>query len=229
MLGVKVCDRAASSDAPFQTDAQEPLGLDRELHRQLLEHLAAEAVHDHGHGVLLGDPPLAAVEQLVVADLRRRRLVFDLGGRVLHLDVRERVGTAVAAEQQRVAPGVVPGSLGRAQHLHQPPVGVLAVTGRDRLRHDGAAGVLADVDHLRAGVGLLAVGGERDRVELPDRVVPLQDHPRVLPGDRRAGLDLGPGDLGVRPGALSSLGHEVVDTAATVGVARDTSSGPSST
>ena len=218
--GVKVSDVQHHPTLPSRLTLRSRWRLDRELHRQLLEHLAAEAVDDHGHRVLFGDPPLAAVEQLVLADLRRRRLVFDLGGGVLHLDVRERVGAAVGAEQQRVAAGVVPGSLGRAQHLDQPPVGVLAVPGRDRLRDDGAAGVLADMDHLGAGVGLLTVGGERHRVELPHRVVALQDHARVLPGDRRTGLDLGPGDLGVRPGALSSLGDEVVDTAAAVGVAR---------
>jgi hypothetical protein len=33
---------------------------------------------------------------------------------------------------------------------------------------DGAAGVLPYVDHLGAGVGLLAEGGDGDRVELAD-------------------------------------------------------------
>ena len=113
--------------------------------------------------------------------------------------------TGVAAEEQRVALGVVPGALGRAQHLHEPPVGVLPVTGGDRLGDDGAAGVLADVDHLGAGVGLLMVGGEGDGVELADRVVALEDDAGVLPGDGRAGLDLGPGDLGVRAAHLPRL------------------------
>ncbi len=38
----------------------------------------------------------------------------------------------------------------------------------------------------------------RHGVELAGRVVALEDHARVLPGDRRAGLDLRPGDLGAR-------------------------------
>ena len=79
---------------------------------------------------------------------------------------------------------------------------------------------LPDVDHLGAGVGLLAVGGERHRVELADRVVALEDDARVLPGDGRAGLDLGPGDLGVGAGALAALGDEVVDAARALRVAR---------
>src|SRR3712207_8148360 len=42
------------------------------------------------------------------------------------------------------------------------------------------------------------------RVELAHRVVALQDAARVLPGDRRAGLDLRPGDLRVLAGALAA-------------------------
>src|SRR3712207_7325648 len=45
----------------------------------------------------------------------------------------------------------------------------------------------SDVDHLRAGVGLLAVVGQRDRVELADAAVALEDAAGVLPGDRRSG------------------------------------------
>jgi hypothetical protein len=50
----------------------------RELHRQLLEHLLAEAVDDHRHRVLGGRCRAAAVEQLVLADLRGGGLVLDL-------------------------------------------------------------------------------------------------------------------------------------------------------
>ena len=78
---------------------------------------------------------------------------------------------------------------------------------------------LPEMDHLRAGVGLLHVVGRRDRVELADRVVALQDAARILPGDRRAGLDLRPGDLRVDADAVAALGHEVVDAALAVLVA----------
>src|SRR5690606_6532689 len=44
---------AASADRAFQRHFQQLLGLDREFHRQLAEHLLAEAVDDHGHRVLL--------------------------------------------------------------------------------------------------------------------------------------------------------------------------------
>src|SRR5204863_9180623 len=90
-------------------------------------------------------------------------------------------------------------------------IGVLAVPGGDALRDDRAAGVLPDVDHLGAGVGLLPVVGRRHRVELADRAVTLEDAAGILPGDRRAGLDLGPGDLRAAALGQAALGHEVVD------------------
>ncbi len=129
------------------------------------------------------------------------------------------VRAALVADQQRVALGEVARAVGALEHRDQAAVGVLRVAGRDALGDDRALRVLADVDHLGAGVGLLVVVGQRDRVELADRVVALQDAAGVLPGDRRAGLDLGPGDLRVAAGALAALGHEVVDAALAVLVA----------
>src|SRR3546814_18385920 len=76
------------------------------------------------------------------------------------------------------------------------------------------------MDHLRPGIRLMAVVGDRDGIELAHRVVALQDAARVLPRDRRAGLDLGPGDLGVPAAAGGALGNEVVDAAAPLLVAR---------
>ena len=179
--------------------------------------------------VLVGQAALAAVEQLVLADLRGGRLVLDLGRAVLDLDVGHGVGAAAVADQHRVALGVVARVVGALQHPHQAAIGVVAAAGGDALGDDPRAGVLADVDHLGAGVGLLVVVGQRDRVELADRVVALQDAARVLPGDRRAGLDLGPGDLGVAAAAGAALGDEVVDAAPALARRPGTSSAPSST
>ena len=114
-------------------------------------------------------------------------------------------------EKLRAPPGVL-------ADPHEAAVGVLALAGRDPLRDDGAAGVLPEVEHLGAGVGLLVVVGDGDGVELADRVVPLQDAARVLPGDGRAGLHLRPRDLRVGR-RLPALGDEVVDAALAVLVA----------
>ena len=67
---------------------------------------------------------------------------------------------------------------------------------------------------------LLMAVRDRDRVELAARIVAAQDAARIFPGDRRAGLDLGPGDLRVRAAAVAALGDEVVDAAAPLRVAR---------
>src|SRR5205823_14143526 len=101
----------ASAHAPLQTLPQQLLRLDRELHRQLAEHLLAEAVDDHADRVLRRQAALLAVENLVLADLRRRGLVLDRRALVAHLDVRERVRPALVAQQQRIALRVVAGVL----------------------------------------------------------------------------------------------------------------------
>src|SRR5262245_18570362 len=95
------------SNAALQRDAQQLLRLDRELHRQLPEHFAAEPADDHVHGVLGREPALAAVKDLVFADLRRRRFVLHARRRILDVEVRERVRAALIADEQRVALRVV--------------------------------------------------------------------------------------------------------------------------
>src|SRR3546814_9666129 len=66
---------AFSSYTPFKADTQELLGFDRELHGKLLQHFAAEAVHDQRHRILGGKPARHGVEQLIVADLGGCRLM----------------------------------------------------------------------------------------------------------------------------------------------------------
>src|SRR3546814_18398431 len=73
----------------------------------------------------------------------------------------------------------------RTLDLDQAAVAVLAATGADALGNDGALGVAAQMDHLGAGVGLLRVVGERDRIELADRIVAHQHARGILPGDRK--------------------------------------------
>src|SRR3546814_13546147 len=58
---------------------------------------------------------------------------------------------------------------------HEATVGRVGPAGGDALGDDARARVLAEVDHLGAGVGLLIVVGDGDGVELAHRVVALQD------------------------------------------------------
>ena len=75
------------------------------------------------------------------------------------------------------------------------------------------------MNHLGAGIGLLVVVGDGDGIELANRVVALQDAARIFPGDGCAGLDLGPGNLGIASLTDAALGDEVEDTAAAVLIA----------
>jgi hypothetical protein len=52
------------------------------------------------------------------------------------------------------------------------------------LAHDGAARAFADVGHLGARIGLLAVVRHRYAVELAGADVALEHTARVFPGDR---------------------------------------------
>src|SRR3954447_9639047 len=93
----------ALTDASFQRNSEQLLRFDGELHRELAEHFAAETADDHRHRVFRADAALLAIEKLVLADLRGRRLVLHRRGRIAHLDVRERVRAALVAEEERVA------------------------------------------------------------------------------------------------------------------------------
>ena len=149
-----------------------------ELHGEFAEDFLAESMHDHRHGIFAGDAALAAVENLVFADFRGGGFVLHLRRGVAHFQIGEGVRAAFVAEQQRIALRVVARAGGRFQNLDAAAIGVLPVSGRDALADDGGSGVLPDVDHLGAGVGLLPVVGEGDGVELADGIVADQQAAR---------------------------------------------------
>src|SRR5262249_15261458 len=148
-----------------------------------------------------------------------RGLVLDPGAAVAGLDIGHRVGAAAVADQQRIALRVVPRVGGARQDADQPAIGVVGPAGRDALGDDGAAGVAASVVHVGSGVGALGFVGGGEREVVAARIVALKDAGGILPGDRRAGLDLGPGDLRVAAATGAPLGDEIVDPALTVLVA----------
>src|SRR6185437_11028263 len=92
--------------------------------------------------------------------------------------------------------------------------------GGDALRHDRAARIAADVDHLRAGIRLLVVVRQCYRIELAHRVVAAQDAAWILPRDGGARLDLRPGNARIGAAAVATLGDEIVDAALALLVAR---------
>jgi hypothetical protein len=86
------------------------------------------------------------------------------------------------------------------------------MTGGNSLRDDGAAGVLADMDHFGPGIRLLVVGSDGYGIELADGVIPFQNAARVLPGNCGTRFHLSPGNLGIAAFTFASFGHEVINT-----------------
>ena len=83
--------------------------------------------------------------------------MLDARGGVFHFDVREGVRAAFIAQQQRIALREVAG-VGRAfLDFHQAAIAILAMSGGNAFRDDGAPGVLAHVDHFSARIGLLII------------------------------------------------------------------------
>ena len=146
-------------------------------------------------------------------------MLYD-GRLVLAFNVRERVGAAAVADQERIALGKVTCTFRPGAEFHQAAVSVGALAGGNTLGDDCAGGVLAQVNHLGAGVGLLVVVGQCHGIELTNAVFATQDTARILPGDRGAGFDLGPGNLGVLADGGATLGDEVEDAAFTFFITR---------
>src|SRR5215510_691426 len=121
------------------------------------------------------------------------------------------MGAAVITDQERVAIGEVARADRAGVRRDQAPVRIIGMPRRNALGNDPARGVAAEMDHLGAGIDLLAAIRDRNRVELTARMVAAQDAAWVFPGDRRAGFDLGPGNPGTLPAAIASLGDEVED------------------
>src|SRR5437868_7308789 len=183
------------SDRALKADRDQLLRLDREFHRQLLQHVLDETIDDEADGFFLAQSALDAVEQHVLGNLRGGGFVLEQRGGILGFHVRHRVGAAFVADQERVAGGKIarPGRL--AVGGDEATIGVLRTPRRDALGDDAAGRVLAKMQHLGAGIDLLEPVRNRDRIKFTTGIVATQDAARIFPGNCRSGLDLGPGDL----------------------------------
>src|SRR5436190_3728958 len=117
------------ANASLQTDAEEPRRLDGKLHRQLLEDFFAESVDDHRDRVLGRQAALAQIEDLILTDLRRGRLVLHDRSAVAHVDIWKGVRSTFVPNQHRIALRIVPRALGALHDLHESAIGVLPATG----------------------------------------------------------------------------------------------------
>src|SRR5438094_5613064 len=180
---------------PFQFQTQQARRFNCKLHWQLQENILAETVDDERHGVFLRNASLHQIEQLLLTDPRCRSFMLNLRAVIHHLDIRKGIRSGVGTNQHRVTLRVVPGIHCLWHNLHQTAIAVVGMPGRNAFRNNRRAGVLAEVNHLRARVRLLGVIRKRHRIELTNRIVALQNARRILPGDCRSSLDLCPGNL----------------------------------
>ena len=100
--------------------------------------------------------------------------MFHYGSVVENVYIGESVRAAVAAHEQRVTLRVVAAAGSLGGYLHQSAVRVLGISGRNTLRDNGRRRVLAEMYHLGARVGLLAVAGHGHGVKLAARIVALE-------------------------------------------------------
>ena len=172
-------------------------------------------------------PALHAIEELILGDFRGRRLMLELRRAVIRLDIGHRMRAAVVADQQRVAIGEIARARRLAMRRDLAAIGVLRMAGGNALRDHPARRVLAEMDHLSAGIDLLMAVRNGDRIEFAARIVAAQNAGRIFPGDGRAGLDLRPRNLRARTAAVAALGDEIIDAALAFANRPDTSSAPS--
>ena len=141
------------------------------LHRQFIHHFFGIAVDDESYRIFDTYSTLTAIEELILVDLRGRGLMLHRSRRIRDDHIGESMRSALIAEQEAVALAVVTRIDGFRSHLHESAVRILAVSGGDTFGDNTATGVLADMNHLRARIGLLVVVRHRHRVKLRRRVI----------------------------------------------------------
>ena len=160
--------------------------------------------------LLLGDAVGLQVEELLLADLRDRRLVADVDVVLADADRRVGVRARVLVEQQRVADDLGARAVGALGDLEQAAVGAAPAVLGDRLGEDVRRRVRRGVDDLAARVLVLAVARERDREDLAVGALAHQVDARVL--HRQLGAEVAVDPLDGRVGLGDrALGDEVVD------------------
>src|SRR5690606_565088 len=180
------------------------------LHGQFLGEGLDEAVDHHGDGLVLVEAAAHQVEQLLLAYLGDAGLVLDGDVVLVDLHVRVGVGARGGAEHQRVALDAAGAAHGALLDLHQAPVGGATAVLGDGLGHDLGPRVGGRVDHLAAGVLVLARAGEGDGQDVGTGAAAHHVDRRVF--QRHLGADVAVHPL--HGGALvgdGPLGHQIVD------------------
>src|SRR4051812_29333564 len=94
---------ASSANGALHLELDQAVHLDGVLHRELLDDRLDEPVDDQLRRLVLRDAARHQVEELLLADLRHRRLMADVDVVLADADRRVGVRTRALVEQQRVA------------------------------------------------------------------------------------------------------------------------------
>src|SRR5271170_3314219 len=108
--------------------------------------------------------------------LDARRFVF-------HFDVWKRVRAAFIANEHRIALRKIPRVRRGLLDFYEAAITVLSASGGNAFRDNRAARVLADVRHLRAGVGLLIIVHDGNGIKFADGIVAEQNAAWIFPSD----------------------------------------------
>src|SRR5208283_590557 len=135
-----------SSHGPFHLELDQPVELDRVLHRELLHEGIEEARHDHEGGLRLAHATRHEVEELVLADPADSRLVLD--GDMVGLDLHDGVGVRARAlvKEEGVADDARPDVAETWVHLDEASVTRYAARPADGLGGDDGGRVARRVD-----------------------------------------------------------------------------------
>ena len=107
------------------------------------------------------------------------------------------VGAAVGIDEKRVALGVVFAALQVLRDMDHAAVGGAALADADGLGDDDGGGVVGGVDHLGAGVLMLAVVGEGNGDDFAAGALTFKDHTGILHRETTADVAVDPLYLGV--------------------------------
>ena len=121
--------------------------------------------------------------------------MLQLRARIFGFNIGYRMRPALIPDQQGVTLRKVTGILRPRHNFHAAAIGLVGISCGNPLGDNTAAGVLAHMDHLGTGIGLLPVIRDRDRIKFPLGIIPFQNTARIFPRNGRSGFHLRPADF----------------------------------
>ena len=143
-------------------ELDEAVHFDGVFHGEFFDEGLDEAGNDHGAGFGFGHAAALQVEELLFADAGDAGFVAELDVLLVDFDVGISVAAAFAVEDESVTDDVGTGALGATFDFHQATVAGAAAVFGNAFADDAAGGIGSTVYQFRAGVLMLALGGEGD-------------------------------------------------------------------